>query len=202
MEASGLALINQFWACLDIQTETEIVHKGLAKEKDLQILINEVKDLVLEKRNKLVQQYEFSHIKQEKDEKVSKYLAKLQGRAELCQFSSRAKCPCGCDYSFDHSYKEELVLDQFIKGLKEKDWTEKLIAWGDKLTLAKAVNQIEGLEVGKTTVAQINEKAGEINKVSEHKERKQNAKPKYFGNSQDKREVENKSCTNCGSNSH
>ena len=88
-----LALINQFWACLDIQTETELVHKGLAREKDLQILINEVKDLVLEKRNKLVQRYEFSHVKQEKDEKVSKYLATLQGKAELCQFSSNSKCP-------------------------------------------------------------------------------------------------------------
>ena len=193
MEASGLedlALINQFWACLDVQTETELVHKGLAKEKDLQILINEVKDVVLENRNKHVQRYEFSHIKQEKDEKVSKYLAKLQGKAKLCKFSLRAKCPCGCYYSFDHSYKEELVLDQFIKGLKEKDWTEKLIACGDKLTLAKAVNQIEGLEVGKTTVAQINEKAGEINKVSEHKERKQTSKPKYSDSSQDKREME------------
>ena len=88
-QASGLvdgALINQFWACLDNQTETELVHKGLAKEKDVNTLIKEVKNLVLEKRNKLVQRFKFAQLKQHKDESVDRFVTRIKGKAELGEF--------------------------------------------------------------------------------------------------------------------
>ena len=80
---SDEGLINQFWACIEEKTQTELVHKGFTHEKSVDVLVNEVKKLVLETRNNLVHRFEFTNMEQHKDETVNRYVARLKGKAEL-----------------------------------------------------------------------------------------------------------------------
>ena len=104
-----------------------------------------VKDLVCEKRNIVAARVEFSNLSQYMDENAKKYVARLKGKAETCEFVAISEKAWKCKVS----YKESEVLNQFIKGLGNSEWQERLISLGPKLTLQKVVENVSNLEMAK-----------------------------------------------------
>ena len=74
---------------------------------------------------------------------VSDWVAWVQGKAELCEFSK----PCDCGSGI--SYLEDMVLGQVLIGLQNEEWLEKCLTMGESLDLSKLVKVLEGLEAGK-----------------------------------------------------
>ena len=141
----------QLWECLDPETQTQLVHKGLTMEMNIQILLTNVKDLVLEKRNNLIHRYKFKKMSQIKDKTINKSIARLKDKAELCNFQINLECDCG--ETIPVSYRDSQILDQLIIGIQEKEWKEKLITIGNNLKLNKAIQVVESLQTGKLSMS-------------------------------------------------
>ena len=194
--------INQLWEAMEESVEIQLIHKGFAKERDLQKLISQVKTHVCKLQSKISARLKFSKLQQRADEPASKWETRLQGEAEHCGFWVEGKCD-DCDSKVTLSYKESEVLNQLLVGLHESDWRVKLLQMDDKaMTVEKIVKILSKFESGRETNDDIDNK-GNIAKVSGHQQAKNAAKPNYKSEEKKPDAVKDKKpCKACGAMGH
>ena len=89
--------------------------------------MDNIKRLVVRKRNKLLTVMEMLNLRQESDERILSFLSRLKAKARQCELSSKCSCGLSVDYT-DH-----ITLYMLVTGINDQEIQEDLLAI-DKLT--------------------------------------------------------------------
>ena len=108
--------------------------------------MEEIKKLAVKKRNNLVNIIELQGMGQQRDEKISAFLARLNGKADLCDYL--VECPKCHD---DVSYKEKTVMYQLVRGIQDCEMQERVLQAAaqverGELSLVRVIKLCEALE--------------------------------------------------------
>ncbi|XP_053383662.1 uncharacterized protein LOC128549912 [Mercenaria mercenaria] len=132
-----------------------------------------------------------------------KFNNEVQGEYTMEQFITRLKILAN-DCSYGEAYKEDLIRDRIVFGVKSSKIREKLLTVGEKLTLAKAVDICQTVEYAQEQMNNMQESSSinYVRKTTHKKEesRKQDIKCKGGSrkSTENKPDVAHKSCQNCG----
>ena len=88
-------------------------------------LLEEVKNVFVKKRNRMVNWLKLHNLLQGEDQPVQQYVAMLKSIARTCKYT--VNCPGdNCDTRVD--YSEEMVLDQLVRGLFDSEIQRKVLS--------------------------------------------------------------------------
>ena len=94
-----------------------------------QELLNNAKLLVVKRRNKYVHRFKLTNMKQGLDEPAIGFEYRLQPVARTGRFKKKGKCNIAdCPGEIEVDYTEEMVLDNFIRGLADEEIKSKVFA--------------------------------------------------------------------------
>ena len=160
-------------------------------------LLKHIKQIAVEGKNPAVHRQEFYAITQSPDQPVTAFVGSLQAKAAHCCFNT--KCECGKDAS----YTEDMVADQMIVGLYDKDVQAEVLSKDASLvSLKDKINYIGAIEEGKRATSSLGSSSVAANK-SQYKSQ-QCYKPPLrhkIGHSTPKQSPK-QGCSGCGSHDH
>ena len=140
-------------------------------------------------------------------QKVSTFIARLNGKAEICDYLVECK-----ECHKDVSYKEKTIMYQLVRGLADREMQERVLqaaaqVEGGELSLTRVVKLCEALEVGKLSQEMLTNNNGSINRISEYQVQKsgqrQGRRDQTPGRTKPGASSGNsKGCSNCGSKDH
>ncbi|XP_053394473.1 uncharacterized protein LOC128555628 [Mercenaria mercenaria] len=132
-----------------------------------------------------------------------KFNNEVQGENTMEQFITRLKI-LENDCCYGEAYKEDLIRDRIVFGVKSSKIREKLLTVGEKLTLAKAVDICQTVEYAQEQMNNMQESSSInfVRKTTHKKEESRKRDIKCKGGSrkstENKPNVAHKSCQNCG----
>ena len=110
-------------------------------------LMEEVKTAAVEMQSDMLNEVRLMEAKQERDEPVRKFLARLKGLAGICQL----KVKCACDEN--PSYADRIIHTTLVKGLVDNETKGEILSKVDKLTLEQTIAFVEARETGQRSLA-------------------------------------------------
>ena len=182
----------QLLECLDEDLRMNLTRSigDKINQKNSTELLKAIKTFAVREENLIIARIDLHNMKQEQDESIHTYAARLKGKASQCKLSS--KCS-SCNSEVD--YSDSTITDAISRGLYDHDIQLQLItaSYNQEMTLAQMINFIETREAGKRSAAKLNQNQS-INATSNYK-RQANK------NMIDKKE-NTESCTFCGKKGH
>ena len=132
-----------------------------------QLLLDNAKLLVINRRNKNVHRYKLNTMKQDHDEPAIRFESRLPPAARTGKFKKKGKCNIlNCPGEIELDYTEEVVLDNFIRGLADEEIKSKVFALQDEdCTSEKLLRFVEAGELDCSSVLDIRP-AGEAQQIS------------------------------------
>ena len=123
---------------------------------DPEVLMETIRGLAVKKQDNIVNIIELQGIGQQRDENISAFIARLNGKAGFCDYN--VECP---KCKIDVSYKEQTVMYQLVRGMQDRDQQERVFQGaaqveGVELSLTRVVRLVEALEMGKVSQEMMN----------------------------------------------
>ena len=177
---------DELWACLSDELARQCFDHGAnmttTTEKDLLALL---KAQSIKAQNRLVNIVEYLNLKQKENENITKFIARVRGCANVCNFS--VKCTAaGCNTKV--SYADQLSSHVIVRGLENPDIQEKVLALAateDKdLSLQKITEFVLAQETAVQSRRILNEEDPSVYKLSQYKKdmrRRSNTLPNASG---------------------
>ena len=157
-------------------------------------LLQKIKAAAVIGKNKAVHRKEFYELTQAPEEPLNRYTSKLRAKADLCNFTM--KCSAA-DCEQVNNYGVEMIKDQMITGLYDKDIQQEVLAKDKTLTTFDTTyDLIESYELGKRAKSQLETQQSEVNAIKSQYKSLQSGKrfnPPSKGKSK---------CIGCGSYDH
>ena len=172
--------LNRAYGTLTNNTEEDALHK--------------IKSLAVKMENILVSRLQLHNLKQDRDETVRAFAARLRGQAKVCEFLKTKKCTCENEVQID--YSDEIIRDTLIRGLSDEDIQLHILGQrNQQLTLDETMALAEAQESGKRSVGIISNPVISTNAASTYKKSKPVSQNKpLMQNTENQR----KKCTFCG----
>ena len=125
-------------------------------------LLKQIKSSAVIGKNKAVHRKEFYEFQQAPDEPVNRFVANLRAKAERCNFTQSCTAN-GCHQT--NSYADQMVKDQMIYGLADKDIQQEVLSKDKQLsTFKQTYDLIEAYELGKLAKSQLDHRSSsEVN---------------------------------------
>ena len=203
------------------------VHRDALASCSERDLLAFIKKLAVRAENTMVARDVLSKMRQDRDEPVRVYSARLKGQARVCQFVIKCQCP-SCpnhDACVGADYSDIVVRDQVILGCADHDIKlDCLIEKGPSTPLEEVEAFVEGKESGKISLQQLSEWSEAAAPISSFRKQqravfKQHALPPLLptplcthcgqignGSSRDERSdncpAYGQTCTKCGKQGH
>ena len=164
-------------------------------------LLTHIRRLAVRTENAMVARDVLSKMRQDRDEPVRAFSARLKGQARVCQFVAKCQCPHCPDHDVcvGTDYSDIVVRDQLVLGCADHDikldcLTEK----GPGASLDEVMPFVEGKESGKLSLQQLaggSEAAAPISSLRKQQRAvvKQRAPPTP---------LHTPPCTHCGQSGH
>ena len=138
----------------DLAMELHRTH-GDMEDKSEQAVLEAIKELAVKKENIVVARVRLLNMKQDRDEPVRNFVAKLKGMASTCKYSKKHKCP-DCDKDFEVSYSEDMVRDVLAKGIIDDDIRVDILGNPNQnMSLDEMQAVIEAKETGRDSNLQL-----------------------------------------------
>ena len=150
---NGTDKIIQLLECCDEQLRKDLTRNtggsltGMTEDE----VFAAMKNLAVREENTMVARVALHNMKQDRDEPVRAYGARLRGQASVCKFTQ--KCT-GCDASVN--YTEAMLKDVLCRGLEDTEIQMDLL--GDKnqeMTLEQVLKFVEAKEAGKRSASRL-----------------------------------------------
>ncbi len=143
----------QLLACCDPELRRDLYRTdNCIEDKAIDIIMNNIKSLCVRQENVMVSRLTLHNLRQDRDEGVRNFAARLRGQAEVCKFSVR----CSCDPGMDVSFTDQMVRDVLIRGLNDLDIQQEVLGNEDQdLNLEKTISLVEAKEAGRRSQASI-----------------------------------------------
>ena len=196
-ELSGQLLLDQLHGCcstplrLDMASEVGDELDNMQEDR----LLKTMRRMAVKETNPMVHRNKLRSMLQGETERYRNYVSRLKEASIDCLYN----VSCG-DHDEEKvvSYREEMVRDQAIYGMYDKDIQAKILAKGSKLLgLEAVVTQAEAEEQAKVTQSKLgrgsDEGLVEVNKVSDYKKSKME---------EGQTDVDDASCHFCGVKGH
>ena len=110
-------------------------------------LMEEVKTAAVEMQSDMLNEVRLMEAKQERNEPVRRFLARLKGLAGICQL----KVKCACNET--PSYADRIIHTTLVKGLVDNETKGEILSKVDKFTLDQTVAFVEARETGQRSLA-------------------------------------------------
>ena len=99
------------------------VYESLTEQE----LLDNAKLLVIKRRNKHVYRYKLTNLQQDHDKPAIGFESHLQSAARTGRFKKKGKCNIlNCPGEIEVDYTEEMVLDNFVRGLADEEIKSKV----------------------------------------------------------------------------
>ena len=125
--------------------------KGNTEEEAL----NKIKKVAVRTENVIFARVTHHQMKQDDEQPVRSFVAKLKGQAGICNYIIRHTFPCGCNHESDVSYADAMVRTVLASGLADNQIQRDLFCESNQeMPLEQMINFIETKEVGNRSVPQ------------------------------------------------
>ncbi|RUS74671.1 hypothetical protein EGW08_017577 [Elysia chlorotica] len=125
---------------------------GLASSDEQTVLAN-IKTLAVRQENVMVARVQLQQMRQDRDEPVRAYAARLRGQAGVCNFKikcSSATCATKVDYS------DMMIRDALIRGIEDEEIRLDILGESRQdMSLEEALHYIEAKESGKRSASRL-----------------------------------------------
>ena len=183
----------QLLECCDEQLRRDLTRNAggtLAGETE-EVVLAAIKALAVREENVMVAQVALHHMKQDRDEPIRAFVARLKGQAGVCKYVKA--CP-GCNVQV--AYTEAILTDVLCRGIADPEIQMDLL--GDvnqEMTLEQAIKFVEAKESGKRSASRLSTpQLAEAMGSTYRRQRKQTAPPPTPTGPD--------TCTYCGTKGH
>ena len=149
-KVAGYDRIIQLLECCDEQLRKDLTrsHGSLTTKSEAEVLAA-IKTLAVRLENTMVARVTLLNMKQDREESIRSFSARLRGQAGVCKYS--VKCS-GCDNIVD--YTDEMVKDAVTRGISDHDIQLDLLGERDQdMNLEDVLKFIEAKEIGKRSAS-------------------------------------------------
>ena len=191
----GPDLIMQLLECCDGQLRRDLTRNArgtLADKMEEEEVFEAIKRLAVREENAMVARVALHNMKQDRDEPIRAYGARLRGQEGVCKYT--LSCP-GCNR--DVHYMEAILRDVLCRGLADNEIQMDLLGDSNQdMTLEQVLRFVEAKEAGKRSAARLLiPQAADHVAGSSYKRQKKLPPRNQQGPNQD-------SCTYCGTKGH
>ena len=150
-QATGLTAPNtttQLIECCDetLRKDLTRVHQMSLYKLNEEDLLKAIKRLAVQEENILVARYKLHGLKQDSEEPIRSYVARLRGQANVCKLT--ATCPM-CNFT-EVDFSDQLIRDTITRGIYDDDIRLNLLSdQNQDMSLEEAILYIEAKESGK-----------------------------------------------------
>lgn len=152
---TGADIIYQLLETCDepLRKDLTRTHGALTNETEQNVL-KLIRTLAVRPENTMVARVQLQQMRQDRDEPVRSYCARLRGQASVCKFQKF----CSCDPASEVDYSCEIVRDCFIQGLSDEDIKLEILGQPDQeMTLEQILQIAEAKESGKRSADRLQE---------------------------------------------
>ena len=194
---------------------------GALTDQTEDTLLGYIKLLAVRPENLMVARVELHQMKQDRDEPVRAFTARLRGQAAVCRFQKQ----CTCEPPQDVDYSSEMVRDCLIKGLEDETIKLEILAQeNQEMVLEDVIKLAEAKESGKRSADRLHQGSSmsasikssyRKNTATQQQQRNQNKQPPDFASNQQQTnnnrpadnnrppgKSQNQRCYNCGQTGH
>lgn len=171
-----------------------LLHKTYGQEVETQnenTLLDNIRKLTVRVRNKLAAAVELNQLRQEPDQPVETFLAKLKILAR----QSNLKTQCSCDPAREVDFSDMIVMNQLVTGVYDPDIQKELLK-KENLTLEQAIKIASDHEAAKRSLEAIKSKDESASSLSAYKKKQRE------GNGKEDKERKLSICNGCGQEEH
>ena len=114
----------------------------------------------------MVSRLTLHNLRQDRDEGVRNFAARIRGQADVCKFTVK----CSCDPRMDIGFTDQMVRDVLIRGLSDLDIQQEVLGNENQdLDLEHTISLIEAKEAERRSQASI--KGEKAHMISQHKKK-------------------------------
>ena len=191
----------QLMECLEESLRKDITRSygSLADMTEAQAL-ECVKTLAVKPENVLVARVQLLNLRQDRDETVRAYCARLRGQAGICKLTKIKKCECDRDVEID--YSDDVIRDTLIRGLEDDDIRLDIMGQcRQDLSLNETLQMVEAKESGKRSAGLLHTSVtATANATSSYK--KYNRQQSYYDRPSHAASNPSVTCSHCGGSGH
>ena len=151
---TGPDKVFQLLECCDEELRKDLTRTfGALASSDEETVLKNIKTLAVRQENIMVARVQLQQMRQDRDEPVRAFAARLRGQAGVCNFS--VKCPSGtCDTSVD--YSDIMIRDVLIRGLDDEEIRLDILGESRQdMSLEEALRYVEAKESGKRSASRL-----------------------------------------------
>ena len=183
----------QLLECCDEQLRRDLTRNAggtLAGETE-EVVLAAIKALAVREENVMVARVALHHMKQDRDEPIRAFVARLKGQAGVCKYVKA--CP-GCNVQV--AYTEAILTDVLCRGIADPEIQMDLLGDANQeMTLEQAIKFVEAKESGKRSASRLSTpQLAEAMGSTYRRQRKQTAPPPTPTGPD--------TCTYCGTKGH
>lgn len=149
----GQDLVIQLLECCDEQLRKDLTRntRGTLTDKTQDEIFTAMKKLAIREENVMVARVSLHNMRQDRDEPVRAYGARLRGQASVCKFAKKCTtCHTGVDYT------EDMIKDVLCRGLDDSEIQMDLLGNRDQdMTLEQVLSFVEAKQSGKRSAARL-----------------------------------------------
>ena len=137
---------------------------GSIQNKNIKDVMTAIEQLAVREENIMVARLDLHNMKQENDESIRSFLARLRGQASTCNFT--VECS---DCQKHINYAENAIKDAIIRGINDPTIQMELLSSSQEdVKLEKMIKLIEAREAGRRSAAKLNNEQS-VNVTSQYK---------------------------------
>ena len=186
---TGPDLVMQLLECCDEPLRKDLTryNGGSLASKDVDDVMAAIKRLAVREENSMVARVQLHNMRQDRDEPVRNFTARLRGQASICKFN--LKCP-SCDANVN--YTEEIIRDVLCRGIVDGDIQLDLLSDKNQdMSLEEATQFVEAKESGKRSASRLLDTQNTSAATSSYRRSKQQ-----------RPSMNNDTCEYCGKRGH
>ena len=151
---TGRDIIYQLLECCDEALRKDLTRTfGSLSSSDETVVLQNIKTLAVRQENIMVARVRLQHMRQDRDEPVRAFAARLKGQAGECNFvktCTNTACATDIDYS------DDMIRDALLRGIADDEIRLEILGHSNqKLTLEETLQLIEAKESGKRSAGHL-----------------------------------------------
>lgn len=185
---SGTEVTVQMLECCDdaLRRDLTRVHRNSISDMNETALLGAIKRLAVIEESTLVSRYKLHNLRQDIDEPIRSYAARIRGQAHICKLY----VPCPQCHFLEVDFSDQIIKDVITKGIIDEDI--RLTLLGEKnqdMSLEETISYIEAKECGKKSACRLLDNTSTTAATSRYKKSR---KQSYL----------RKKCNYCGETGH
>ena len=173
-------LTSQLIECCDESLRKDLtrVHRDSLYKLNETDLLGAMIRLAVQEENVLVSRFKLHNLKQDIDEPIRSYTARLRGQANVCKLV--VTCPnCQCP---EVDFSDEIIRDAITRGIHDDEIRLNLLSdKNQNMTVEEILAYVEAKESGKKSVSRLSDSVNVSAATSRYKSRQRNTQSPKCG---------------------